>query len=66
MIRQRHREPSLRWFGTHMYICMQMLVRESVEDDVPVVQEQQAGHNTSLSSFSSSSSSSSPFSSRVC
>mmetsp|Transcript_23386 Transcript_23386/g.57338 ORF Transcript_23386/g.57338 Transcript_23386/m.57338 type:complete len:537 (+) Transcript_23386:110-1720(+) len=41
MIRMKHREPSLRWFGTHMYICMQMLVRESVEDDVPVVQEQQ-------------------------
>ena len=41
MIRMKHREPALRWFGTHLYISMQMLVRHVVEDDVPEVSDQQ-------------------------
>jgi len=41
MIRMKHREPALRWFGTHLYISMQMLVRDAVEDDVPEVTDQQ-------------------------
>lgn len=41
MIQTRHNEPALRWFGTHMYLSMQMLERENIEGDVPLVSDQQ-------------------------
>ena len=41
MIQMRHSEPALRWFGTHLYFSMQMLDRENIEDDIPLVADQQ-------------------------
>lgn len=41
MIQLRHSEPALRWFGTHMYLSMQMLERENIDDDIPLVSDQQ-------------------------
>lgn len=38
---KRHREPRLRFFGTHMYLAMQLLDRNDSEGDIPMVSDQQ-------------------------
>jgi Mg2+ and Co2+ transporter CorA len=38
---KRHREPRLRFFGTHMYVAMQLLDRNDSEGDIPMVSDQQ-------------------------
>jgi len=41
LVMMRHRDPALRFFGTHAFLTMQLLDREDCEGDIPLVTDDQ-------------------------